>query len=159
MHRHLRAVKPLHRFFIPCEDGRKPFFVVEVWRNSDEIRWASEALTKRTEREEMEACCIGYHAYMPNGKVSPEYGTVLFHLGGLHPAVVAHEFMHATMTYCRRWRINPLHHTKRWWDGEERAATMVGHFVAQFYQRLLKVRPKVRIGARCPAIKGAPYRK
>ena len=131
---------------------------MEIYRNSNEVHWAMEHIMGTTVKAECEACCLGYRAYDKKDHVTPEFGTVIFHEGALHPSVLAHEFTHAAMAFCRRRRVNPLSHTSRWWDGEERAATMVGHMVAEFYRQQPETTFTFKGRKGIPRIKGAPQK-
>lgn len=125
------------RFAVRCEPKLMCHFIVEIHPTKAKMMAAMRHFEKqykpRAKFFHCEASCYSYRLER-FGKLTPELGRLFFYERNLHPAVLAHEFTHAAITFCRRRRINPMKSSKVLNDAEERLATCVGWMMLQFYQ-------------------------
>lgn len=126
------------RFTVLCEQDAPQYFVVEVHPTKQKMMQAMRRFERQynaaRRRLTYEASCYSYQLEH-DGRLMPEIGRVFFHSENIHPAVLAHEFTHAAVTFCRRRRLNPMKSSKRANDAEERLATCVGWMMVQFYEK------------------------
>ncbi len=120
-------------FLVQCEAGLPFHFRVAIYGTRKQMLQALKNLDGVWVDKATQSCCVNYKL-TDDGKVTPELGTIFFYEGNLAPSALAHEFVHASVVFCRKRRIQGMRRSKdRYWDGEERHATAVGWMMHQFY--------------------------